>query len=220
MRVISASNDSSEPATARAYHALERMIVTLELPPGSFVTEGALIDRLGLGRTPVREAIQRLAWEGLLEVRPRAGIAVAPLHAGDWLRVIDARRGVEMVLARSAARFVTREAADRFHDAALSMQKAVLAGDVFAFLAADKAMDEALALAADNIFAARVAAPLQTHSRRFWFRYRAQTGLADSAAHHVALIQSILDGDEDAAAADADRLMDLLRGLAEDAATR
>ncbi|MGS1094786.1 GntR family transcriptional regulator [Aquamicrobium terrae] len=220
MRVISASNDSSEPATARAYHALERMIVTLELPPGSFVTEGALIDRLGLGRTPVREAIQRLAWEGLLEVRPRAGIAVAPLHAGDWLRVIDARRGVEMVLARSAARFVTREAADRFHDAALSMQKAVLAGDVFAFLAADKAMDEALALAADNIFAARVAAPLQTHSRRFWFRYRAQTGLADSAAHHVALIQSILDGDEDAAAANADRLMDLLRGLAEDAATR
>ncbi|MET3791125.1 DNA-binding GntR family transcriptional regulator [Aquamicrobium terrae] len=218
--MISASNDSSEPATARAYHALERMIVTLELPPGSFVTEGALIDRLGLGRTPVREAIQRLAWEGLLEVRPRAGIAVAPLHAGDWLRVIDARRGVEMVLARSAARFVTREAADRFHDAALSMQKAVLAGDVFAFLAADKAMDEALALAADNIFAARVAAPLQTHSRRFWFRYRAQTGLADSAAHHVALIQSILDGDEDAAAADADRLMDLLRGLAEDAATR
>jgi len=218
--VISASNDSSEPATARAYHALERMIVTLELPPGSFVTEGALIDRLGLGRTPVREAIQRLAWEGLLEVRPRAGIAVAPLHAGDWLRVIDARRGVEMVLARSAARFVTREAADRFHDAALSMQKAVLAGDVFAFLAADKAMDEALALAADNIFAARVAAPLQTHSRRFWFRYRAQTGLADSAAHHVALIQSILDGDEDAAAANADRLMDLLRGLAEDAATR
>lgn len=218
--MISASNDSSEPATARAYHALERMIVTLELPPGSFVTEGALIDRLGLGRTPVREAIQRLAWEGLLEVRPRAGIAVAPLHAGDWLRVIDARRGVEMVLARSAARFVTREAADRFHDAALSMQKAVLAGDVFAFLAADKAMDEALALAADNIFAARVAAPLQTHSRRFWFRYRAQTGLADSAAHHVALIQSILDGDEDAAAANADRLMDLLRGLAEDAATR
>ena len=56
------------------------------------------------GRDSAREAIQRLAWEGLLEVRPRAGIAVAALHAGDWLRVIDARRGVEIVLARSAAR--------------------------------------------------------------------------------------------------------------------
>ena len=103
-----------EPAAREAYRALERMIVTLELAPGSVATEGALIERLGLGRTPVREAIQRLAWEGLLEVRPRAGIAIAPLHAGDWLRVLDARRGVEVVLARSAARFVTREAADRF----------------------------------------------------------------------------------------------------------
>ncbi|MBN9547696.1 MAG: GntR family transcriptional regulator, partial [Alphaproteobacteria bacterium] len=161
------ANATSEPAATRAYRALEHMIVTLELAPSSFVTEGALIDRLGLGRTPVREAIQRLAWEGLLDIRPRAGIAVAPLHAGDWLRVLDARRGIEVVLARSAARFVTREAADLFHEAALAMQKAVISGNVLAFIQADKALDEALAIAADNPFAARVAAPLQSHSRRF-----------------------------------------------------
>ncbi len=211
---------AQEPATARAYHALERMIVTLELLPGSVVTEGALIDRLGLGRTPVREAIQRLAWEGLVEVRPRAGLAIASLHSGDWLRVIDARRGVELLLARSAARFVTRNAADLFHAAALAMQQAVIAADVLAFLKADKALDEALALAADNPFAARVAAPLQTHSRRFWYRYNAETGLAESAEHHVALIRSILEGDEEGAAAEADRLMILLRAHAEAAARR
>jgi DNA-binding GntR family transcriptional regulator len=211
---------SAEPAATRAYHVLEHMIVTLELAPASFVTEGALIERLGLGRTPVREAIQRLAWEGLLDVRPRAGIAIAPLHPGDWLRVLDARRGVEVVLARSAARFVTREAADLFHEAALAMQKAVISSNVLAFIQADKALDEALALAADNPFAARLAAPLQTHSRRFWFRYKADTGLAESAEHHVALIRSILDGDEEAAAKDAKRLMALLRGHAEVAATR
>src|SRR5438445_935689 len=211
---------SAEPAATRAYHVLEHMIVTLELAPASFVTEGALIEKLALGRTPVREAIQRLAWEGLLDVRPRAGIAIAPLHPGDWLRVLDARRGVEVVLARSAARFVTREAADLFHEAALAMQKAVISGNVLAFIQADKALDEALALAADNPFAARLAAPLQTHSRRFWFRYKADTGLAESAEHHVALIRSILDGDEEAAAKDAKRLMALLRGHAEIAATR
>lgn len=214
------ANAASEPVATKAYRVLEHMIVTLELAPASFVTEGSLIDRLGLGRTPVREAIQRLAWEGLLDVRPRAGIAIAPLHPGDWLRVIDARRGVEVVLARSAARFVTREAADLFHDAALAMQKAVIAGNVLAFIHADKALDEALALAADNPFAARLAAPLQTHSRRFWFRYKADTGLAESAEHHVALIRSILDGDEEAAAKDAKKLMALLRGHAEAAALR
>jgi DNA-binding GntR family transcriptional regulator len=217
---LNSNGIAQEPATARAYHALERMVVTLELLPGSVVTEGALIERLGLGRTPVREAIQRLAWEGLVEVRPRAGLAIAPLHAGDWLRVIDARRGVERLLARSAARFVTRNAADLFHAAALAMQQAVMQADVLAFLRADKALDEALALAADNPFAARVAAPLQTHSRRFWYRYNAETGLAESAEHHVALIRSILEGDEEGAASEAERLMTLLRIHAEAAAKR
>jgi DNA-binding GntR family transcriptional regulator len=211
---------TSEPAAAKAYRALERMIVTLELAPGSVATEGVLIERLGLGRTPVREAIQRLAWEGLVDVRPRAGLAIAPLHPGDWLRVVDARAGVEVVLARSAARYVTRDAAVRFHDAALGMQKAVVAGDVLAFLEADKALDEALAFAAENPFAARVAAPLQTHSRRFWYRYQVDTGLAESAEQHVALIRAILEGDEAGAGKEAERLMALLYAYAETAARR
>ncbi|MDQ2703753.1 MAG: GntR family transcriptional regulator [Pseudomonadota bacterium] len=196
------------------------MIVTLILLPGSVVTEGALIERLGLGRTPVREAIQRLAWEGLVEIRPRAGLAIAPLHPSDWARVIDARRSLELLLARSAARFVTSNAADRFHASALAMRQAVMAADVPAFLEADKALDEALAFAADNPFAARVAAPLQSHSRRFWYRYNAETGLAESAEQHVSLIRSILEGDEEGAAAEADRLMILLRAQAEAAARR
>jgi DNA-binding GntR family transcriptional regulator len=208
-----------ESVTAKAYRALERMIVTLDLAPASVTTEGALIDRLGLGRTPVREAIQRLAWEGLLEVRPRAGVAVAPIHAGDWLRVLDARMGVEIILARSAARFVTRGAVQQFHEAGMDMQKAVITGNVIAFLEADKALDEALAAASDNPFAARLAAPLQTHSRRFWFRYQADTGLAASAEHHLGLIRSILDGDEQGAAEAVGRLIGLLRSNAE-AATR
>lgn len=203
------------PAASRAYLAMERMIVTLDLAPGSLTTEQALVERVGLGRTPVREAIQRLAWEGLLEVRPRAGLAVAPLNASDWLRVIDARRGVEIVLARSAARFVTPEAADLFHAAAIAMQQAVIGGDVIAFLEADKAVDDAMARAADNPFAARVAAPLQSHSRRFWFRYRRETGLAPAAEHHVEIIRAVSSGDEYAAAEAAAGLMDLLRANAE-----
>jgi DNA-binding GntR family transcriptional regulator len=198
-----------EPVAMKAYRMLERMIVTLELPPGSIATEGTLIQRLGLGRTPVREAIQRLAWEGLVDIRPRSGLAIAPLHAGDWLRILEARKGVEVVLARSAARFVTRAVAENLHTAALAMQKAVVEDDPLRFLDADKQLDEAMALAADNPFAARLAAPLQTHSRRFWYRYQSAS-LAEAAEHHVQVIRAILDGDEDAAAAETDRLMALL----------
>ncbi|WP_144860893.1 GntR family transcriptional regulator [Mesorhizobium sp. J18] len=208
-----------EPAATKAYRALERMIVTLELAPGSTTTEGALIERVGLGRTPVREALQRLAWEGLVDIRPRAGLTVAPLNPGDWLRVLDTRRGVEMVLAKSAARFATPEAADRLHEAALAMRQSVIASDVMMFLEADKSLDEAIALAADNPFAVRLAAPLQTHSRRFWFRYQRDTSLAEAAEHHVTVIRAILDGDEDQAEKEADRLISLLRANA-DAAVR
>lgn len=217
------SQDSSEvvtgePAALRAYRALERMIVTLDLAPGSITTEGALIERVGLGRTPVREAIQRLAWEGLISVRPRTGLAIAPLDRSDWVKIVDARRGVEVVLARSAARWLSPDATTALENAARAMHAAVLAGDVAGFLEADKSLDEAMAEAADNRFASRLAAPLQSHSRRFWFRFRGQDGVAESAGHHVALIQAILARDEEAAGAEADRLMMLLRRYAEEVA--
>lgn len=210
----------AEGAAARAYRALERMIVTLELPPSATTTEGALIELLELGRTPVREAIQRLAWEGLVEVRPRAGIAIAPLKASEWPLVIDARRGVEILLARSAARHATADAAARLADASRAMNRAVAAGNVIAFLEADKLLDEITAQAADNAFAARVAAPLQTHSRRFWYRFQSDTGLTHAAQHHVGLIGAILDGDEEQAGREADQLMAMLRQLAVQAARR
>src|SRR3954453_14675493 len=210
-----------EPAASQlAYRELERQIVTLELVPAALTTEAALIERVGLGRTPVREAIQRLAWEGLIEIRPRAGLAIASLRGGDWVRVLDARSGLEQVLARSAARNATAAAAEQFGAAARAMRSAASTGNVIAFLEADKALDEVMALAADNPFAARVATPLQTHSRRFWFRYQSDTGLAAAAERHVALIRAILDGDVDNAGNEATQLIELLRLYAQAAATR
>lgn len=208
-------DSTQESAAARAYHALERLIVTLDLAPASITTEGALIERLQLGRTPVREAIQRLAWEGLIAVKPRTGLEIAPLDPADWPRVLEARRGPEMILARSAARLVTPEAGERFQNAAFSMHDAVLANDLIGFLEADKALDDALGEVTDNRFAARLAAPLQAHSRRFWYRYRTSTGLAESAAGHVAVIQAILSHNADAAGEEAARLIDLLMRHAE-----
>lgn len=201
----------ADAATAQAYRALEGMIATLRLAPGSAATEATLIEAAGLGRTPVREAILRLAWEGLVEIRPRAGLLIAPLDPRDWLRVVDAREGVETVLARSAARFATPAHAALLRTAALAMEQAAAARDAEAFLRADKAMDDAVAQAADNAFAARLAAPLQAHSRRFWFRFQAATGLAEAAERHLGLIGAIEDHDEARAADEAARLIALLR---------
>lgn len=205
-------NDAeSLTVSQRAYRALERMIVTLELRPGALTTERELLAATRLGRTPVREAVQRLSWEGLIEIRPRAGLEIARLDPRDWLRVLDARTGVELVLARSAAKARLPEAETQFHGAAMAMQKAVMEKDVVAFLDADKAWDEAMAQAADNPFAVRVAAPLQTHSRRFWYQFRRGQGLAESAAQHVEIIRAVIARDALKAEGETAKLMALLR---------
>lgn len=132
---------ASESLAEQAYQILERLIVTLELEPGTLVNERTLIDLTGMGRTPLREAIQRLAWEGLMEVRARSGIAIAPIDPKDFIKVLDAREGVERVLARDAARFGSPRDYERLEAAAKAMRQAVPTEDVSLFLDADKAFD-------------------------------------------------------------------------------
>ena len=198
-QTTSNGNENSLPQSERAYRALERMIVTMKLQPGETLTEGALIERIGLGRTPVREAIQRLAWEGLLQVRPRSGIQIAPLELADFPKILAARRGVEMLLAWGAASYASPEHDLLFKKVEKDMLAAVAKKNVDAFLDADKAFDVVLGEAAANPYAARLAAPLQTHSRRFWFRRQRPDSLKLAAERHAALIGAIIARNEEGA---------------------
>jgi DNA-binding GntR family transcriptional regulator len=203
-------NENSLTQSERAYRALERMIVTLKLQPGETLTEGALIERIGLGRTPVREAMQRLAWEGLLEVRPRSGVQIAPLDPADFPKVLAARKGVEMLLAWGAASYASPEHDSLFRNVEKDMLAAAAKKNVEAFLDADKAFDIVLGQAAANPYASRLAGPLQTHSRRFWFRRQRPDSLKLAAERHVALIGAIIARNEDGAERAAEELIDHL----------
>ncbi|MBZ9654469.1 GntR family transcriptional regulator [Phyllobacterium lublinensis] len=197
-----------------AYRQIEELIVTLKLEPGAIVNERALTDITGMGRTPVREAVQKLAWEGLMEIRPRSGIAIAALNPQDFSRVLDVREGVERVLARDAAHYGATLHHKRLKEAADAMGAAVSADDVGGFLIADKIFDIVLGHAAENPFAARLASPLQTHSRRFWFRLQRPGSLQQSAGAHRALIDAIIAREPESAANQASQLISYLRTLA------
>ena len=82
-------------ARVAAYERLRRMIVELEVPPGTALTEAALVARLGIGRTPVREAVRRLADERLLVIFPRRGMVVAHLALAEVQQLVEARLAVE-----------------------------------------------------------------------------------------------------------------------------
>src|SRR5271168_3823387 len=88
----------AETLTDKAYRALEEEIVTLRIPPGTVVSEAILSRRLGVGRTPVREALQRLAREWLVIIMPRRGIVVSEIDPVRQLRLLEVRREIERLL--------------------------------------------------------------------------------------------------------------------------
>ena len=93
----------------QAYLAIRYLIVTLELPPGSPITEADLTARLGIGRTPVREALRRLALERLVAVYPRRGMEVTTVDVRDLARLCEVRAVLEPEAARLAAERATRD---------------------------------------------------------------------------------------------------------------
>ncbi len=101
----------------QAYFRIRELIVTLELPPGALVSERELQERLGLGRTPVREALRALARERLVEVYPRRGMFVSGVDVRDLAGLSEVRVVLESHAARLAAERATE--ADRAEIAAL-----------------------------------------------------------------------------------------------------
>ncbi|GAB92977.1 GntR family transcriptional regulator [Gordonia rhizosphera] len=110
----SAHSDHRRPAgtrllSDRAFDAIRDKIVSLELPPGAPIEEEQLASELGVGRTPVREAIKRLAYGRLVVVYPRSGSYVADLHLADLQAICDIRERLEGLAAERAAAEATYE---------------------------------------------------------------------------------------------------------------
>ena len=88
----------------RTHRTLEEMIVTLQLTPGSTLSEASICDRIGIGRTPVREALQRLALEKLVHIVPRYGVIITEIVVPEQMMVIEMRKALEPLIASRAAR--------------------------------------------------------------------------------------------------------------------
>src|SRR5690625_2788182 len=97
--------------SAVAYSRLRDLVVTLELPPGAVLEERQLMERLQLGRTPVREAVRRLSGEGLVRIFARRGTVVAPVDVRDLTHVSEVRTDLEALGAKLAAQ--RADSADR-----------------------------------------------------------------------------------------------------------
>jgi GntR family transcriptional regulator, rspAB operon transcriptional repressor len=138
-----------------AYTELRRQIMVAELPPNSLIDEKALVEELGVGRTPLREAVLRLEQQGLVTSMGRRGYVVAGASQADLMRCYELRRELECFTASLAAERRTAEDLEQF-DQFLARIEAEIAEheqEVIWHLAVDEEFHGLVAQASDNRFA-------------------------------------------------------------------
>lgn len=182
-----------------AYLALEKLIVTLGVEPGAIVNERQLIELTGHGRTPVREAIQRLAWENLIRVRPRVGLQITNINPMDRNNILQARCQLEPMAVALAAQNICEPLRRALEDCSGKMVQSSDNDDILAFYEADKHLDEIVAEACPNNFIASSLWPLQTHFRRIWFSSADTAALKTAVQMHLDIINALLDGNPERA---------------------
>ncbi|HET8902130.1 MAG TPA: GntR family transcriptional regulator [Holophagaceae bacterium] len=194
----------------QATRLLEELVVVSELAPGSSVTEQELCDRIGLGRTPVREAVQRLAAQRLLKVLPRRGILVTHVEATEYLGLLETRRALNRLMAGLAAVRASQDQRSELRDCALAMADAAGRDELKDYLRQDQRCYEIVQEASGNPSLVQAMEPLHAHCRRFWCLYRHAWDLEEAARGQLALMKAIIRGDEEGAAAASEAQMDYL----------
>ncbi len=197
----------------RVYHQLEELIVTLQIQPGHVLSESELCARLNVSRTPVGDALQRLAREGLVHVMPRRGIVVTEVNAVDHLKLLEVRREIARYSARSAARRAKPEQRQAMEAVARRFTDAAAANDGQALLQADKEFHDLFSRCIHNEYAARSLDALDALSRRFYFLHHAIDDAEASASLHAAIALAIAKADPRAAEAASDALFDHLEAF-------
>ena len=179
----------------RAYFALRDRIVTLRLPPGARLREDDLIGELGIGRTPLREAVKRLALEHLVEVRPRRGTYVTDVHATDIATISEVRVELEGYAARLAA--ARMDAAARAEAQALTDALADLVpGDGASLMKLDETVHRLIWRAAGNAYLGATLEGYFALSLRIWHLFLDRVPGLPAAVHDQrGLLEALLTGD-------------------------
>lgn len=198
----------------RAFRQLEELIVTLRLAPGEVLSEAALSKRLGIGRTPVREALQRLGREGLVMILSRRGILVSEINVRSQLDLLLVRRELERLMARHAAERTTAVEREAFAELARAIDRTIEEDDDIEFMRLDHRLNTMVSLACRNEYAMRAMEPMHALSRRFWYmHYKDTLDLPVCGKLHADIARAISTGDLDAAARASDVLVDYVEGF-------
>lgn len=180
----------------KAYSLIKRKVITLELPPSAVIDEHVLMQELDLGRTPIREALQRLDSEGLVNVVPRRGTFVSDISVTDLQKIFELRIVLEGFCARLAAQRISEDQIQRM-EAVLSDFEELRDGNSPALMSIDKRFHKLLYRAADNEFLAETLDRLYDLSLRLWYLVLNRLDdVRDSIDQHRMVLDALKEGDE------------------------
>ena len=188
------------PLRDEAYAAIKQRIITCEFKPGGYLNEAKISLALGIGRTPVHQAIERLEQDGLVEIMPRKGIIVTALSVDTVAQIIDVRLINEPYCAMLAAERIDANELAALHNILERTDAATSAHDTNQMMLLDREFHMAIASAARNPILASILQNLHERSLRFWFlSLTAQEQQRSVQDEHLAIADALQRRDRDGA---------------------
>jgi DNA-binding GntR family transcriptional regulator len=184
----------------QAYEAIKDRIITLQFKPGECINEALVSQLLGLGRTPVHQAIDRLMLEEMVEVIPRKGVIVKPVIMSDVLQMVDVRMINETQCARLAAERADASHVENLEKVIGEARQAIGKRDIYTMMMLDREFHLSVGGASKNFVLADVLRKLNERSLRFWFiSFTTPDHHTNFQAQHEAIFEAIRSHDPDKA---------------------
>jgi DNA-binding GntR family transcriptional regulator len=178
------------------------------------LSEQTLSRELEIGRTPIREALQRLSYEGLVHILPHRGVLVSEIDLMRQFRMIELRRVVESMVVRAACRRGMDAQFGELAEIAEGLEEAAASEDVVKFIRLDQEMDRVLYDMAQNEFATKALRLMSSLTRRFWYlQHTRRGGVSRCARLHSEIARAVAVRDDDTAVVATNRLLDYIEAL-------
>ncbi len=180
----------------RAYDELRDRIVTLRLAPGTVLREDALMQEMGIGRTPLREAVKRLALENLVAVQPRRGTFVTAVEAADIVNITEVRADLESYAAELAAVRMNEGAREQAEQLLQEIDEVTRPHEQEWLMRFDERIHRFTWEASANPYLVETLERYFTHSLRIWYLVLDRVpGLGHSVHDQMHLLNALLDRD-------------------------
>src|ERR671936_1467254 len=180
----------------RAHEELRDLIVTLKLAPGALLREDDLMARLGVGRTPLRDAIKRLSLGGLGAVHPRRGTTITPVDVSDIVHITEVRADLEGLAAELAALRMSEEELAACREWVERLGGLDRRAGAESLIRMDTEIHRFTWRAAGNPYLAQTLDRYYALSSRVWYMVIDRVpGLAGAVHHQAKLLQALIDRD-------------------------